>query len=75
MIKNETEAFEWYRKAAENTISFDHNGALWNIDRKAARQGQKTARRTLAKCYKKGIGVTANEEEAKRWKEKADDLT
>ncbi len=75
VIKNETEAFEWYRKAAENTISFDHNGPLWNIDRKAARQGQKTARRTLAKCYKKGIGVTANEEEAKRWKEKADDLT
>ena len=75
VVKDEAEAFEWFRKAAENTISFDFNGPLWNIDRKAARQGQKTARRTLAKCYKKGIGVAANEEEAEKWKEKADDQT
>ena len=71
--KNVDTAFYWYRKAAENTVSFSGNSPLWAVDKQAAKQGQKMAQAKLAECYRKGIGVWPNEEEARKWEKKATD--
>ena len=66
--KNEGEAVNWYRKAAES----DHKQALKNLNT-MAEQGNTEAQFTLGSMYEKGISVQKNEGEAVNWYRKAAD--
>ena len=64
--KDETEAINWYRKAAET----GHKQALKNLT-KMAEQGNTEAQFSLGGMYEKGRGVRKDETEAINWYRKA----
>ena len=82
---HDEEAFEWYRRAAEQghpeaqyelARCYDFGSGVeedeaetFNWYRKAAEQGHDLARNALSICYEKGIGVAKDPDEAKKWKE------